>query len=198
MLRVALMFLVLCLGTFAARAAEPQVAIFAGGCFWCIESDFDQVKGVIETTSGYAGGTSENPTYESYIAGGHREVLEIKFDPDKVSYGALADILFRTTDPTDGGGQFCDRGFAYSTAIYALNPEQAAQAQASKEKAQAELGKPIVTPIEPAAKFWPAEDYHQNFASRNQIRYWYYRNGCGRNDAVEALWGDKAYAGVNH
>jgi peptide-methionine (S)-S-oxide reductase len=165
MLRTVLMFLVLCLGAIAARAAEPEVAIFAGGCFWCVESDFDQVPGVIETTSGYAGGTSENPTYESYIAGGHREVLEIKFDPDKVSYGALADILFRTTDPTDGGGQFCDRGFAYSTAIYALNPEQAAQAEASKAKAQAELGKPIVTPIEPAAKFWPAEDYHQNFAT---------------------------------
>lgn len=198
MLRVVFVFLVLALGAVAARAAEPQVAVFAGGCFWCVESDFDSVPGVIETTSGYAGGTSENPTYENHVAGGHREVLQIKFDPDKVSYGALADILFRTTDPTDGGGQFCDRGFAYTTAIYALNPEQASQAEAAKAKAQAELGKPIVTPIEPAAKFWPAEDYHQNFASRNAIRYWYYRNGCGRNDAVEALWGTKAYAGVEH
>ncbi|OJF91875.1 peptide-methionine (S)-S-oxide reductase MsrA [Pararhizobium antarcticum] len=196
MLRTVLVLGFLGLGAVAGRAAEPQVAIFAGGCFWCVESDFDKVPGVLETTSGYAGGTSKNPAYKTYIAGGHREVVEIKFDPDKVSYETLSDILFRTTDPTDGGGQFCDRGFAYSTAIYALSPEQASQAEASKARAQAELGKPIVTPIEPAAKFWPAEDYHQNFATRSSIRYWYYRNACGRNDAVEALWGIKAYAGV--
>ncbi|RVO60702.1 peptide-methionine (S)-S-oxide reductase, partial [Sinorhizobium meliloti] len=107
-------------------------------------------------------------------------------------------VLFRTTDPTDGDGQFCDRGFAYTTAIHALNERQAMDAKAEKIKAEAELGRPIVTPVEGAAKFWPAEDYHQDFGKRNPIRYWYYRNGCGRNRTVEKLWGDRAYAGVSH
>lgn len=181
-----------------ARAAEPQYAIFAGGCFWCVESDFDRVPGVIETISGYAGGKSVNPNYENYEKGGHREVVRIKFDPDRVSYAELLGVLFRTTDPTDAGGQFCDRGFAYTTAIYALDGRQAMDAKAEKIKAEAELGGPIVTPVEGAVKFWPAENYHQDFAARNPIRYWYYRNGCGRNRAVKALWGDRAYAGVSH
>ncbi|HXV29146.1 MAG TPA: peptide-methionine (S)-S-oxide reductase MsrA [Sinorhizobium sp.] len=181
-----------------ARAAEPQYAIFAGGCFWCVESDFDAVPGVIETISGYAGGKSKNPTYEDYVTGGHREVVRIKFDPDRVSYADLVGVLFRTTDPTDAGGQFCDRGFAYTTAIYALNASQAMDAKAEKIKAEAELGRPVVTPVEGTVKFWPAEGYHQDFAARNPIRYWYYRSGCGRNRAVEALWGERAYSGVAH
>jgi peptide-methionine (S)-S-oxide reductase len=181
-----------------ARAAEPQYAIFAGGCFWCVESDFDRVPGVIETISGYAGGKSANPNYENYEEGGHREVVRIKFDPDRVSYAELVGVLFRTTDPTDAGGQFCDRGFAYTTAIYALDGRQAMDAKAEKIKAEAELGMPIVTPVRGAVKFWPAQNYHQDFAARNPIRYWYYRNGCGRNRAVKALWGDRAYAGVSH
>ncbi|MDK1377194.1 MULTISPECIES: peptide-methionine (S)-S-oxide reductase MsrA [unclassified Sinorhizobium] len=187
-----------CLLSLPARAAEPEFALFAGGCFWCVETDFDGVPGVLETISGYAGGKSANPTYEDYVKGGHREVVRIKFDPDRVSYSTLVSVLFHTTDPTDGGGQFCDRGFAYTTAIYALDERQAMDAKAGKIKAEAELGKPIVTPVEGSAKFWPAEAYHQDFGARNPIRYWYYRNGCGRNRTVETLWGDRAYAGVNH
>lgn len=180
------------------RAAEPQYAIFAGGCFWCVESDFDAVPGVLETISGYAGGKSANPTYKTYEQGGHREVVRIKFDPARVSYAELVNILLRTTDPTDAGGQFCDRGFAYTTAIYALNDAQAMDAKAEKIKAEAELGRPIVTPVEGPARFWPAEEYHQDYAARNPLRYWYYRSSCLRNRTVEALWGDRAYAGVRH
>ncbi|RVH02365.1 peptide-methionine (S)-S-oxide reductase MsrA, partial [Sinorhizobium meliloti] len=125
MLRLLFGFLVTCFLLLPARAAEPQYAIFAGGCFWCVESDFDAVPGVLETISGYAGGKSANPTYEDYAKGGHREVVRVKFDPDRVSYAELVGVLFRTTDPTDGDGQFCDRGFAYTTAIHALNERQA-------------------------------------------------------------------------
>jgi len=198
MLRLLFGVLASCFLLLPVRAAEPQYAIFAGGCFWCVESDFDDVPGVLETISGYAGGRNENPTYEDYAKGGHREVVRIKFDPDRVSYAELVGVLFHTTDPTDAGGQFCDRGFAYTTAIYALTDGQAMDAKAEKIKAEAELGKPIVTPVEGPGKFWPAEGYHQDFAARNPIRYWYYRNGCGRNRAVETLWGDRAYAGVSH
>lgn len=181
-----------------ARAAEPQYAIFAGGCFWSVESDFDAVPGVLETISGYAGGKSANPTYKTYERGGHREVVRIKFDPAGVSYAELVNILLRSTDPTDAGGQSCDRGFGYTTAIYALNDAQAMDAKAEKIKAEAELGRPIVTPVEGRAKFWPAEDYHQDYAARNPLRYWYYRSSCGRNRTVEALWGERAYAGIKH
>lgn len=181
-----------------AAAAEPQKAIFAGGCFWCVESDFVRVPGVLDAVSGYAGGTSENPTYETYSKEGHREVVEITFDPDKVSFGHLADVLFRTTDPTDGEGQFCDRGFAYSPAIYALDETQKAEAEAAKTRAEATLGQKLPLAIEPSARFWPAESYHQDFAARNPIRYYYYRTACGRNSRVEAVWGKAAYAGVDH
>ncbi|MCG5481780.1 MAG: peptide-methionine (S)-S-oxide reductase MsrA [Ensifer alkalisoli] len=181
-----------------ARSAEPQYAIFAGGCFWCVESDFDAVPGVLETISGYAGGKSPNPTYKTYEQGGHREVVRIKFDPARVSYAELVNILLRTTDPTDAGGQFCDRGFAYTTAIYALDDAQAMDARAEKIKAEAELGRPIVTPVEGPTRFWPAEEYHQDYAARNPLRYWYYRSSCLRNRTVEALWGERAYAGVRH
>lgn len=181
-----------------ARAAEPQYAVFAGGCFWCVESDFDAVPGVLETISGYAGGRSTNPTYKTFAGGGHREVVRIKFDPARVSYAELVNILLRSTDPTDAGGQFCDRGFAYTTAIYPLNDAQAMDAKAEKIKAEAELGRPIVTSVEGGAKFWPAEDHHQDFAARNPLRYWYRRSSCGRKGTVEALWGERAYVGVEH
>ncbi|MDO9416525.1 peptide-methionine (S)-S-oxide reductase MsrA [Pararhizobium sp.] len=196
MLRTLFALALLFSATLPARAAEPQTALFAGGCFWCVETDFDSVPGVLETLSGYAGGTSENPTYQDYVKGGHREVLQIKFDPEKVTFEKLADVLFHTTDPTDGGGQFCDRGFAYSPAIYALDGQQVKDAQAASQRAAADLGKPVALVVEKAAKFWPAEDYHQNFGALNPIRYAYYRSACGRNTAVRALWGDKAYAGV--
>ncbi|MBU2484506.1 MAG: peptide-methionine (S)-S-oxide reductase MsrA, partial [Alphaproteobacteria bacterium] len=153
-----------------ARAAETGTAIFAGGCFWCVESDFDHVKGVTETISGYIGGKADNPTYKSHVANGDREAVEIKYDPSVVSYEELLKTFFRTINPTDDGGQFCDRGHSYTTAVYTLNDEQAALAEAAKAEAEKVLGKPVVTAIEPAAKFWPAEDYHQDFYTKSPVR----------------------------
>lgn len=184
------------LGLQTATAAENGIAIFAGGCFWCVESDFDHVRGVRETTSGYIGGKFDNPTYESHVAGGDREAVEIKYDPAIVSYAELLKTFYRTVDPTDAGGQFCDRGHSYSTAIYVLNDEQLALAEAAKAEAAAALGQTVVTEILPAPKFWPAEDYHQDFHVKNPIRYNYYRFGCGRDKRLEALWGDQAKYGL--
>ncbi len=189
--------------------ALAETALFAGGCFWCVESDMDGVKGVTETVSGYAGGTSANPTYETYVEGGHREVVRVEFDPAVVSYGALVRTFLRTIDPTDGGGQFCDRGHAYSPAIHALNDAQRSEAKAAVAEASAELGKTLAVPVEGAAKFWPAEDRHQNYY-KSQVRqltrfglvtraraYKGYRKGCGRDARVKAVWGNDAYTGVN-
>ena len=170
-----------------AAAQQTQSAIFAGGCFWCIESDMDKVPGVTATTSGYSGGTLQNPTYPNHE--GHREVLKVDFDPSKVSYQQLVDIFFRSVDPTDAGGQFCDRGHAYTTAIYAANGEQKQAAEKAKSVAQAELGKPVVTPVEMAGTFWPAEEYHQDYYIKNPLRYKYYRYRCGRDERLEEIWG---------
>ncbi len=192
------------------RAAGTETALFAGGCFWCVESDMDGVAGVTKTISGYAGGTTANPTYRTYHNGGHREVVQVEFDPAKVSYGDLVSIFLRTIDVTDAGGQFCDRGHAYSTAIYALDDKQAAQAKDAIADAGKVLGRDIVTPVEGSAKFWPAEDYHQNYYMsqvRQLTRFGYvtrasaykgYRKGCGRDARVRAVWGDEAYKGVHH
>lgn len=180
------------------RASELETAIFAGGCFWCVESDFDQVEGVMETVSGYIGGSKENPTYEDHVAGGFREAVEIKFDPGVVSYSELLKIFFRSVDPTDGGGQFCDRGMSYSTAIYGLNETQLSEAEAAKQQAASELNRTLATEIIPAPVFWPAEDYHQNFYLENPLRYKYYRHGCGRDKRIEKLWGDQAMYGIMH
>ncbi len=175
-------------------AQETQTAIFAGGCFWCVESDFDRVPGVTATVSGYSGGELENPTYRNHT--GHREVVRIEFDPSKTSYRALVDIFFRSVDPTDAGGQFCDRGHAYTTAVYALDDQQKTAAENAKADAQAELGRPIVTPVEPAGAFWEAEAYHQDYYRKNPLRYKYYRYACGRDDRIEELWGKAAHRGI--
>jgi peptide-methionine (S)-S-oxide reductase len=179
-----------------ARAEETGTAIFAGGCFWCVESDFDHVKGVTSTISGYIGGKADNPTYKSHVANGDREAVEIKYDPAMVSYAELLKTFFRTVNPTDDGGQFCDRGHSYTTAVYTLNDEQAAQAEVAKAEAAKVLGKTIVTEIEPPATFWPAEDYHQDFYKKSPVRYNYYRRACGRDQEVKSLWGDEADYGV--
>lgn len=179
-----------------AQAQETGVAVFAGGCFWCVEKDFDKVKGVSETISGYIGGKADNPTYETHTANGDREAVRITYDPAVVSYAELLKTFFRTVDPTDDGGQFCDRGHSYTTAVYALNDEQAVLAEAAKAEAEKALGKAVVTPIEPAATFWPAEDYHQDFYQKSPVRYTYYRRACGRDNAVTSLWGGEAYSGV--
>ncbi|MBN7757114.1 peptide-methionine (S)-S-oxide reductase MsrA [Nitratireductor aquimarinus] len=189
-------------------SAEKQTAIFAGGCFWCVEADFDKVPGVLDTVSGYAGGRTENPTYRNYASGGHREVVKIDFDDAKVSYDRLLEIFFRSVDPTDAGGQFCDRGESYSTAVYALNDKQKAAAEKAKEEANAALGGAVVTPVLGAATFWPAEDYHQNYYQsderilsrfglvKKKDAYKGYRKGCGRDARVEQVWGDAAFTGI--
>ena len=175
-------------------------ATFAGGCFWCVESDFDTVPGVLRTISGYTGGTLIDPTYKQVTAGGtgHLEAVRIFFDPKKVSYGTLLEIFWRSVDPTDDGGQFCDRGESYETAIFANSADQKRLAEASKQKLQASgvLKRPIVTPIETAGPFYPAEDYHQDFYKKSSLRYRIYRYGCGRDARVRKLWGKEAYRGI--
>lgn len=178
----------------ATLPAAAETAIFAGGCFWCVESDMDQVPGVTETISGYSGGTLKNPTYQNHE--GHREVLKVEFDPAKVSYADLVTIFLRTIDPTDGGGQFCDRGHAYTTAVYAVGDAQLAAAQKAKADAEVQLGKKLETEIAPASEFTMAEDYHQNYYKENPARYKYYRFACGRDDRVKKVWGAEAYKGV--
>ena len=189
-----------------AHAAEVEVALVAGGCFWCVESDFESVGGVIEATSGYAGGTTENPTYKQVTRGGtgHLEVVQIEFDPSQITYDQILHMFLRSVDPTDAGGQFCDRGFSYTTAIFALNSAQRASAEAAIGAAEAALGQDIVTPIKDAATFYPAEAYHQDYYKQDGLvltrfgprskasAYKLYRESCGRDARVDALWGDAA------
>lgn len=176
--------------------AEMEVAIFAGGCFWCVESDFDKVPGVVSTTSGYIGGQTDNPTYYDHTSGGHREAVRIEFDNARVSYEMLVTTFFYTIDPTDGGGQFCDRGHSYTTAVYTTTAEQKAAAEKAKQRAAKELGTGIATDVASAPTFWPAEDYHQNYYRKNPVRYKYYRNGCRRDARLEQVWGANAMKGI--
>lgn len=177
---------------------ETASAVFAGGCFWCVESDFDHVPGVLETVSGYSGGDTERPTYKNHHHGRHREVVRITYDPEQVSYEELLHVFWRSVDPTDGGGQFCDRGHSYTTAIYSVDEEQQRLALESVRQLQEEraLKDPIVTAIEPASVFWPAEDYHQDYYQKNPLRYQYYRAACGRDKRVKKIWGSDAHSGI--
>ncbi len=191
------------LGTSSISSAaenDLRVATFAGGCFWCVEADFDHVPGVVRTISGYTGGTLEDPTYRQVSAGGtgHREAVQIFYDPDKVSYETLLEIFWRSVDPTDDGGQFCDRGESYETAIFANSPEQKRLADGSKRKLgqSAVLDQPVVTPIEVAGPFYPAEDYHQNYYQTSSLRYKFYRFSCRRDARIEELWGYQAFRGI--
>ncbi|WP_027834397.1 peptide-methionine (S)-S-oxide reductase MsrA [Maritalea myrionectae] len=182
----------------AAQAVEER-ATFAGGCFWCVEADYEKVEGVTEAISGYTGGTVEDPTYEQVTAGGtgHYEVVEVVFDNDVVSYRELVDIFWRTVDPVDVGGQFCDRGNSYRTAVFTRTADQEAAALASKEQAEAALGQRILTPIIEDDRFYKAEEYHQDYYTKNPIRYNFYRLTCGRDKRVKELWGDQAYQGID-
>jgi len=177
---------------------ELETAIFAGGCFWCVEADFDKVPGVVETVSGYTGGTVEDPTYEQVSAGGtgHREAVRITYDPDQVSYEELLTVFWHSVDPTDAGGQFCDRGESYTTAVFVEDAEQRRTAEASKEAAEEELGREIVTPIEDARPFYRAEEYHQNYYKENSLTYSFYRWRCGRDARIEELWEENAFQGI--
>jgi len=184
----------------AATAAEPvakaqatATAVFAGGCFWCMEPPFDKLPGVVATTSGYTGGQKINPTYQEVSAGdtGHIEAVQITYEPKQVSYERLLEVFWRNVDSLDKGGQFCDRGNTYTSAIFYQNEEQKRLAEQSKAAIEKKLGKPVVTAIRPAATFYAAEDYHQDYYKKNPLRYKYYRYSCGRDQRLEELWGRK-------
>ena len=185
-------------GGAAASAAGPAPglahATFAGGCFWCMEGPFDHVTGVVSTTSGYTGGSVKKPSYEQVSSGatGHAEAVDVVYDPAKVTYAQLLDVFWHNVDPTDGGGQFCDRGNQYRTAIFYHDAEQQRLAEQSKQaiEASGKLKRKIVTQIVPAGEFYAAEDYHQDYYLRNPIRYKYYRFNCGRDDRLKQLWGE--------
>ena len=186
--------------------AAAETITVAGGCFWCVEADFEKVRGVSEAVSGFTGGTVANPTYKQVVSGGtgHYEAVEIEYDPGVVTTRQLYDMFLRSIDPLDAGGQFCDRGQSYATAIFVDGPEQRAAAEAAIAAAEAELGRKIVTPILPAAPFYEAEDYHQDYYKQGgiiltrfgprtkQVAYGLYRDGCGRDARVREIWGADA------
>jgi peptide-methionine (S)-S-oxide reductase len=188
------------------RAQSTETAIVAGGCFWCVEADFEKVRGVVEVVSGYTGGTVANPTYRQVTSGGtgHYEAVEITFDPSVISYAQILDLFLRSVDPTDAGGQFCDRGESYRTAIFVGTQDERRTARAAIERAKSELGREIVTPVLDEVRFYVAEDYHQDYYKSSEIiltrfgprtkaaAYKLYRDACGRDDRVRALWGEAA------
>lgn len=193
-LLASLLFSLATIGVAAAQnSAQPEraVATFAGGCFWCVESDFDHVSGVLETISGYTGGHVANPTYEQVSAGGtgHAESVEVVYDPRKVSYAQLLDYFWHHIDPTVKDRQFCDYGHQYRTAIFVRNNDERKLAEESKKKVEAELKVPIYTEIVNAGPFYKAEDYHQDFYLKNPTKYKFYRWNCGRDQRIEQLWG---------
>lgn len=169
-------------------------AIFAGGCFWCMEPPFDKIDGVISTTSGYTGGHKPNPTYEEVSAGGtgHTEAIEILYDPSKVSYASLLKVYWKNSDPTTSDRQFCDHGNQYRPVIYYSNEEERQLIEDSKKEIESTKSFPenIVTEISPVSEFYPAEDYHQDYYQKNPVRYKFYRYSCGRDQRLEELWGE--------
>ena len=184
----------LCLpSAVSAQSAGQAKAVFAGGCFWCMEPPFDKLPGVISTTSGYVGGQKSNPTYEEVSAGttGHTEAVQVVYDPNKVNYQKLLQVFWRNIDPTAKDRQFCDVGSQYRSGVFYLDAEQRRLAEESR--AALEKSKPfkeaIVTEITTAGEFWPAEEYHQNYYLKNPLRYSYYRAGCGRDARLKQLWG---------
>jgi peptide-methionine (S)-S-oxide reductase len=196
------------LGMTGAQGAETATAIFAGGCFWSIESDFDHAPGVLSTTSGYIGGHVDNPTYEQVVTEttGHREAVKVVYDPAVTSYDKLVDTFFHLIDPIETRGQFCDYGESYTTAIYAGNDTELKEAEAAKEATATALGKPVATIVAMAPTFWPAEGYHQDFWKGSEMlqngltraqHYARYRAGCGKNGQVEAIWGKDAFKGLD-
>jgi len=177
----------------AGHAAEQAKAVFAGGCFWCMEEAFDKVEGVVSVTSGYMGGQKTNPTYEDVSAGGtgHAESVEVVYDPSKVSYQKLLDHFWKNVDPLTPNAQFCDHGSQYRAVIFYGNEEEKRQVEASKQAIEQakRFTEPIVTQIVMASKFYPAEDYHQDFYKKNPVRYKFYKYNCGRAQRLEQLWG---------
>jgi peptide-methionine (S)-S-oxide reductase len=193
---ILLLFIICVASTVASVEAKTAKATFAGGCFWCMEPPFEALAGVISVTSGYTGGRQERPTYEEVSAGGtgHAEAVQILYNPAIVSYQQLLDVFWHNIDPTTAGRQFCDSGDQYRSAIFYHDAEQARLANASRAKLEKEkpFREPVVTEITAATAFYPAEEYHQDYYKKNPLRYKYYRNGCGRDKRLKALWGDKA------
>ena len=189
-----------------AKAGGLETLTVAGGCFWCVEADFEKVQGVKDVVSGFTGGSVENPTYKQVVRGGtgHYEAVQIMFDPSVVNRDSILTLFFRSIDPTDSGGQFCDRGETFRTAIFPNGPEQQAAAQRAKAQAEAQLGQSIVTPILSSGPFYPAEAYHQDFykssdviltrfgPKRKSAAYTAYRKSCKRDERVRQLWGNDA------
>lgn len=198
--------LALTLSLTGAAQAETAKAVVAGGCFWCVESDFEAVEGVIEVVSGFTGGTVDNPTYEQVTDGGtgHYEAVEISYDPAVLPYDQLISLFLRSVDVTDAGGQFCDRGDSYRTAIFVADIAEQAVADEAIAAAEATLGAAVVTPILDAGAFWPADAYHQDYYKQTDIvltrrgpktkanAYEFYRAACGRDARIKDLWGDQA------
>ena len=180
----------------AAETGNLEVATFASGCFWCSESDFEKVPGVVSVVSGYTGGTLKNPKYEQVGEGdtGHAEAIEVKFDPAKVSYKSLVDYFWHHTDVVDSGGQFCDRGNQYRPGIFVHGADQRKTAEESKAALDKSgvLPAPVAVEITDATQFYPAEDYHQDYYKTHSIKYNFYRSGCGRDARLKALWGSAA------
>lgn len=207
--RIALLVLVilagLCVRALGAERGARHELIVAGGCFWCVEADFESVDGVGDVVSGFTGGHTANPTYPAKGTG-HFEAVRIPYDPDRIGYRALLDMFFRSIDPTDPGGQFCDRGPSYRTAVFVRTEAQREIANAARADAEAALGREIVTPVLEAAEFYPVDDYHQDYYKsedrilvssvglyvKKKVAYKRYRKGCGRDARVRRLWGDSA------
>jgi peptide-methionine (S)-S-oxide reductase len=178
-------------GSVSGHQGARATATFAAGCFWCVEEAFDKVDGVLSTVSGYMGGHTTNPTYEQVASGGtgHAEVVQVTFDPTQVSYATLLQTFWHNVDALDGGGQFCDRGEQYRSAIFFHSDEQREQAEASKKQTAAQLAKPIATQIVLARAFFKAEEYHQDYYKKNPVRYKFYKWNCGRAQRLQELWG---------
>jgi peptide-methionine (S)-S-oxide reductase len=175
------------LGAQAAPAATAlKTAVFAGGCFWSAEHDIEHTPGVAKVVVGYSGGSLRNPTYNNHE--GQLESIQVTYDPAKISYPQLVNAFFHHIDPTDTGGQICDRGPSYETAVFTASPQERSQAEAVKAKVGQALGKPVATRILPAGTFWPAEAYHQDYARKNPVSYEAYRIGCGRDATLKAVW----------
>ena len=183
----------------ALAAAPAQEAVLAGGCFWCLEHDLERLPGVLSAVSGYSGGTLAHPSYAEVSAGGsgHQESVLVRFDPARISYPTLLRTYWRQVDPLDGKGQFCDRGDSYRPVIFTRGASQAEQARTSAASVARELGvarSALRVQIRPLERFWPAEDYHQNYAERNPLRYRYYRWACGRDQRLRQVWGSQPSA----
>ena len=203
MKQVALLLALGCSGNSSAAdptvAAGPPgqgeaVAVFAGGCFWCMEGPFEKLPGVLSVESGYVGGKIKGPTYQQVAMGrtSHIEAVRILYTPSKIDYDRLLEVFWRNIDPTQDDGQFCDKGAQYRSAVFVATEEERRLAEASKKKTQTTLGQTVVTEIRDAATFWLAEDYHQDFYKTNPTRYKSYRSGCGRDRRLQQLWGEGA------